>query len=360
VKKLVIIPTYNEAQNICQLLEKILGLKIKGLDILVVDDSSPDGTGILVEKFREKSAYKKQIFLLTRKYKEGLGKAYLAGFSWALARGYERIITMDADFSHDPKYLPKLLSEAKDDTVIVGSRYIKGGKVKGWGTIRYLNSLGANIMSRLLLGLKARDVTAGYKCYPASFLKSINLKTLVSSGYAFQVEILLIAQNQGFKIKEIPIVFIDRRAGESKIAGELFRSVGVVLQLFLKRKTVRQLIKFAIVGISGTIIDFFIYFLATRIFNLFYLLAKTISFLLAVLNNYLWNRLWTFRSQEKNKLLELSRFGLTSLIGLGLNTLIMYICVEKIKIYDIASWFFATLFVFFWNFTINKFWVFKK
>jgi len=360
VKTLVIIPTYNEAQNICKLLEEILSLRLKNLAILIVDDNSPDGTGRLVEEFRQKNAVKEQIFLLSRKRKEGLGKAYLAGFYWALAHRYERIVTMDADFSHNPQYLPTLFSEAKEDTLVVGSRYIKGGKVKGWGPLRYLNSLGANLISRLLLGLKPRDVTAGYKCYPASFLKSIDLENLVSSGYAFQVEMLLLAQDRGFKIKEVPIVFVDRRVGESKIAGELFRSAAVVFRLFLKRKAIHQLIKFVLVGTSGTIIDFSIYFVATRFLHLFYLLAKILSFLLAVFNNYLWNRLWTFRSLDKNKLWEFARFGSTSLIGLGLNTLIMYIFVEKVKMYDITAWIVATLFVFFWNFIISKFWVFKK
>jgi len=284
----------------------------------------------------------------------------VAGFKWALERGYDKVITMDADFSHDPKYLPKLLKESGNKNVVVGSRYVKGGKIVGWGWKRLLNSIVANFISRLVLGLKPKDVTAGYKCYPAAFLKSINFDMLVSSGYAFQVEVLNLAQEKGFQIKEIPISFCDRRVGQSKISGELYRSAVAIIRLAIRKQIYRQFVKFSIVGISGMVVDGLVYFISTRWLHLFYLLAKITSFILAAVNNYIWNRIWTFRSKEKNIIKEFYKFISVSAIGLGLNALIMYLLVGIMRINDLSGWLLATLMVLFWNFAANKYWTFGK
>lgn len=357
---LIIIPTYNEAENIKKLLKVILDLKLVSTDILVVDDNSPDGTSQKIKDLVKSQNLNNKVYGLDRKKKEGLGKAYIAGFKWALLKNYDKIITMDADFSHHPKYLTKLLKESEKYDVIVGSRYIKGGKVVGWSWGRYLNSRGANIFTRAILGLKLKDVTAGYKCYSARFLRAINFNDLVSPGYAFQVEMLNLAQEGPFSIKEIPITFTDRRVGQSKISGELYRSAIAIIRLAVRKQIYRQFIKFSIVGISGMAVDWLVYFTATRWLRLFYLSAKIISFIFAATNNYIWNRAWTFRSKEKKIAKEFYKFISVSVIGLSINAFIMYLIVGIFKLNDLLGWLSATMIVLFWNFIIIKFWVFKK
>lgn len=232
-KCLIVVPTYNEKDNIAKLLNRIGKLDL-GVDVLVVDDDSPDGTGKIAENFSKKNDW---VFTMHRKEKEGLGAAYMAGFKWALEHGYEKIISMDADFSHPVEKLDALIDGCDRKTVAIGSRYVKGGRIEGWAFNRYLNSYCANWAVRSILSIKAKDATAGYKCYPADFLKQVNFNKVISSGYAFQVEMLLLAQDAGFVFKEIPIVFVDRVAGESKISGELFRSISVIFKIALNRRS---------------------------------------------------------------------------------------------------------------------------
>lgn len=359
MKVLIIIPTYNEAKNIKKLILSINQQKLKNTSILIVDDNSPDRTGQIAESLA-KNKFGNPIYVLHRKKKEGLGKAYVDGFKWALKNHYKKIITMDADFSHHPKYLPALLKKSEKNDVVIGSRYVKGGKIEGWNWQRYLNSFCANLIARLILGLKPKDVTAGYKCYSAKFLRLIDFDNLVSSGYAFQVEMVNLAQDNGFKIEEIPITFKDRRAGQSKISGELYRSAIAVIRLAIRKQLYRQFVKFSIVGISGMVVDWLFYFVATRIFHLFYLIAKIISFIFAATNNYVWNRIWTFRSKQKKITTEFYKFFFVSTLGLGFNALIMYFLVGVLKLNDLLGWLLATLVVLFWNFAANKIWVFNN
>jgi len=362
-KYLVIIPTYNEAINIERLLKEIIGLNIVNLHVLVVDDNSPDGTGLIVRKNIKK--YPNKIFILDRKKKEGLGRAYIAGFKWALQKGYQNIISMDADFSHDPKYLPDLIDKSNDYDVVIGSRYVKGGSIVGWQWHRYLNSWGANFMTRLLLGLKQRDVTAGFKCYSRNFLESLDLDKIISNGYAFQVEMVNLAHDLNCNIIEVPITFIDRRAGESKISGELKRSIKVVLELAKRKKTYWQFIKFGIVGFIGTVIDLGIYNLLAIIFGFNIYFSRVISFTLATSNNYILNRKWTFQSHNKKIIQEFGKFFFISIIGLGMNLGIMKIINPLVK--DISSEIIrknipviiAIIIVLFWNYFSNKLWTFK-
>lgn len=233
MKTLVIIPTYNEKENIENMLQVISNLPVPELSLLIVDDNSPDGTGEIVKKFAEHA--KISITLLTRQQKEGLGKAYCAGFAWALAHNFEYVISMDADFSHDPLDIPRLINADKKTAVVLASRYIPGGKIIGWGWERKLNSLGANWFTRLALGLQPHDVTGGFKRYSRKFLESLDFTTIISSGYAFQVEMILHAKLHNFSVQEIPILFVDRRAGYSKISGELVRSARTVFRLMRRR-----------------------------------------------------------------------------------------------------------------------------
>lgn len=214
MKTIVIIPTYNEKQNIAKLISEIFALQITGLEILVVDDNSPDGTADIAEKLKEKYP----VHLIKRAGKLGLGSAYLAGFKKALELKADYIFEMDADFSHDPADIPRMLAAAQQADLVIGSRKIKGGKVVGWGWLRKFMSNGAMWFSRILLNLKAKDVTAGFRCFRRQVLESINLDTIKSNGYAFQEELLYRTQKAGFKIKEIPVIFKDRQKGKSKLS----------------------------------------------------------------------------------------------------------------------------------------------
>jgi dolichol-phosphate mannosyltransferase len=211
----VILPTYNEAEN----LERIVGAVLEQLSgsgrVLVVDDSSPDGTGEIADRL---AASNGSISVLHRSRKEGLGPAYLAGFAVALDGGAQRIVEMDADFSHDPTYLPKLIGAADHYDLVIGSRYVPGGGVTDWGPMRRFISRGGSSYARLALGLPIRDLTGGFKCFRREVLEAINLETIEARGYAFQVETTYRAIRAGFRVVEIPIVFKDRADGTSKMS----------------------------------------------------------------------------------------------------------------------------------------------
>ncbi len=369
MKTIICIPTYNEAENIKKMLPAISDLKLKNVDILIIDDNSPDGTSAAVKRLNSKFKIqnsKFKIFVLDRKKKEGLGKAYVAGFKWALKKGYDRIISMDADFSHNPKYLPKMIKKSKDYDVVVGSRYVKGGKIVGWEWYRYVNSYGANFFTRLLLRLKPKDATAGFKCYSRKFLKSLDLDKIIAGGYAFQVEMINLAQEGGFSITEFPITFVDRQVGESKISGELSRSAKIIFKLALRKKTYRQFIKFGIVGLLGTIIDLGVYNLLVFKFNFNIYTSRIISFTLAATANYILNRIWTFRSKEKKIAKQYIQFFFISIIGLGLNLIIMKSLqnivsgIEEELLRINIPVVIAITIVLFWNFLANRYWTFKK
>ncbi|HWR30992.1 MAG TPA: polyprenol monophosphomannose synthase [Negativicutes bacterium] len=217
---LIIIPTYNERDNIETLLALITRTD-PAAHILIVDDNSPDRTYEIVERLIQ-SVYLGQLFLLKRAGKMGLGTAYIAGFKWALARDYDYIFEMDADFSHDPKYLPDFLAAIQTHDVVLGSRYVSGGGVKNWGVIRKFISRGGSLYARTILGLSLRDLTGGFKCFRREVLEAIDLDGIRSNGYSFQIEMTYRAKCKGFRIVETPIVFEDRTAGKSKMSRKIF------------------------------------------------------------------------------------------------------------------------------------------
>ena len=217
---LIIIPTYNERDNIEDLLALIV-LTDPAAHILIVDDNSPDRTFEIVEGLMQ-SLYPGRLFLLKRAGKLGLGTAYIAGFKWALARDYDYIFEMDADFSHDPKYLPDFLSAIQTHDVVLGSRYVPGGGVKNWGVIRKIISQGGSLYARTILGLSLRDLTGGFKCFRREVLQAIDLDGIKSNGYSFQIEMTYRAKCKGFRIVETPIIFEDRTAGKSKMSRKIF------------------------------------------------------------------------------------------------------------------------------------------
>ncbi|MDE3235429.1 MAG: polyprenol monophosphomannose synthase [Bacteroidota bacterium] len=217
MEKIVIIPTYNEKENIASIIEAVFSLK-QQYHILVIDDGSPDGTADIVKGMMLQ--YPGQLFIEERKGKMGLGTAYIHGFKWALANDYEYIFEMDADFSHNPKDLERLYMACKDKLgdVAVGSRYVSGGKVENWPLDRHLYSKGGAIYTRLITWMPVNDPTAGFVCYTRRVLETINLDEITFVGYAFQIEMKFAAWKLGFKIVEVPITFIDRKVGYSKMS----------------------------------------------------------------------------------------------------------------------------------------------
>lgn len=218
MKTLIIIPTYNEYGNLRPLLDEIF-VNAPQSDILVVDDNSPDGTGNLADQIAEEDT---RVHVLHRAGKLGLGTAYIAGFKYAIAHEYDAAFEMDADFSHDPRYLPDFLKAIESADLVIGSRYVKGGGTPNWSLLRRFISGGGNIYTRIVLSLPVHDCTAGYRCYRRSVLEQIDLDTIRSQGYAFQVELVHRVLQHGFKIVEIPIIFMDRRVGKSKMSRKIF------------------------------------------------------------------------------------------------------------------------------------------
>jgi len=216
-KSIIVIPTYNEADNLPKITAALFELGIADLEILVVDDASPDGTGQVADRLVEQ--YPGKFHIIHRAGKLGLGTAYIEAFRWAIDQGYQFIIQMDADFSHPPEVVPKLLATIPDYDVVVGSRYVKGGRLDvRWSWYRRLLSWWANsVWVRVILGLKTKDATAGFKCWKATALQHIGLEHVKSTGYIFTVELCYLAEKFGYRIKEIPIYFEDRRIGESKM-----------------------------------------------------------------------------------------------------------------------------------------------
>jgi dolichol-phosphate mannosyltransferase len=228
-RAVVCLPTYDERENIEPITAAILAATDE-VDILVIDDNSPDGTGRIADAI---AAREPRVHVLHRAGKQGLGKAYLAGFAWALARGYALVLEMDADFSHNPAYLPRMLAKAAEADVVLGSRNVKGGGTVNWGLGRKVLSRGGSFYARTILGLGVRDLTGGFKCFRREVLEAIDLATVECSGYAFQIELTYRAARKGFRIAEIPIVFEDRRVGHSKM------SQRIVLEAIRKVWTIR-------------------------------------------------------------------------------------------------------------------------
>jgi dolichol-phosphate mannosyltransferase len=208
----VCLPTYNERENLEPMLRALGG---KSVHVLVIDDSSPDGTGELADRLADELDY---VSVLHRPEKEGLGPAYIAGFRHALAEGAELVLEMDCDFSHDPADVPRLVAAADDADLVLGSRYVDGGGVRNWGIVRRVISAGGSWYARVLLGARVRDLTGGFKCYRRRVLETIDLDAVHSKGYAFQIETTYRALRAGFRVVEVPITFVDREDGVSKMS----------------------------------------------------------------------------------------------------------------------------------------------
>ena len=245
MEKIVIIPTFNESENIVSIIHAVFNLK-QGYHVLVIDDGSPDGTANLVENLMQ--LYKGQLFLEMRSGKLGLGTAYIHGFKWSLQKGYQYIFEMDADFSHDPNDLENLYNACKEEgaDLTIGSRYVKGGQTENWPLDRQLYSRGGAIYTKLLTWMPIQDPTAGFVCYKRAVLEAINFDMISFVGYAFQIEMKFAAWKLGFKIREVPIIFRDRKIGVSKMSKGIIKEgvLGVIkIQLKSMFTNYRHLIK---------------------------------------------------------------------------------------------------------------------
>jgi dolichol-phosphate mannosyltransferase len=230
-KVLVVVPTYNEAENIVNLIPAVLG-QSNAVEILIVDDSSPDGTGEIVGGMMKSEP---RIHMIKRAGKMGLGTAYVAGFKFAIEKGYEYVMEMDADFSHDPDDIPRFLEKIRECDVVLGSRYKNGVRVLDWPMQRLLLSYSANVYTQIMTGLPLHDATGGFKCFRRQVLESIDLERIKSNGYAFQIEMSYKAWKKGFRLEELPIIFHDRRSGISKMSRKIvYEAVFMLLTLRLR------------------------------------------------------------------------------------------------------------------------------
>lgn len=220
MKLLVIIPTYNEIENITKIIPAVFSVIPENAGILVVDDGSPDGTANAVKEFQNQ--YSERLNLLERTKKSGLADAYITGFKWGMENGYDVLCEMDADFSHKPEYLPVMYEAIQTNDAVIGSRNIKGGSVEGWTFTRNLISKGGSLYSRLVLGCPVKDLTGGFNMWRKETLEKIGLDSIISKGYSFQIEMKYRAFKAGCSIKEIPICFPDRKFGQSKMSGGIF------------------------------------------------------------------------------------------------------------------------------------------
>jgi dolichol-phosphate mannosyltransferase len=231
-KSVVIIPTYNESDNVERMINTLQALS-PDLSILIIEDNSPDGTAAIVKKLQQKSG---KIFMVERKGKLGLGTAYIEGFKWSLKRGYDFIFEMDCDFSHDPQEIPKLLEAAQTNDLVIGSRYIQGIRIINWPIHRLLLSYGASLYTRIITGMPVFDATGGFKCFRRKTLEALNLDKVFLMAILFQIELNFKVFSKGFKIKEVPIIFYERRDGQSKMNKSIVHeAIFAVFKLRLKR-----------------------------------------------------------------------------------------------------------------------------
>jgi dolichol-phosphate mannosyltransferase len=363
LKVVVIIPTYNEADNITPLLEAI-GAQFCNIphqiEVLVVDDNSPDGTADRVRAFMDKAPW---VYMIEGT-KEGLGVAYIRGMRHAnRVLGADAVVEMDADFSHKPEDLPRLLAELdKGEDFVIGSRYVEGGSIPdNWGLYRKAVSYFGNLVARLIVGLKVRDCTAGFRVIRSDILESINLDHLAVKGYAFQVALLNRCINQGAKVKEVPVDFIDRERGESKLG------ISDVLEFMLNVWWIRlqnhgTFVKFAIVGLSGVLVNLGSFTLLLGL-GLSKYISSPIAIEVSILWNFFLNNTWTFRWRESDDSIQLkgAKFNAVSLVAL-LVSFSTFVALSKAfptlpPQLSQAAGIVPALFV---NYFLNAYWTFKS
>ncbi|MDR0464069.1 MAG: glycosyltransferase family 2 protein [Treponema sp.] len=364
MRLLVITPTYNEIDNIEPFIKAVFSNIPADAAILVVDDNSPDGTANLAEKIS--ADYPDRLLILNRKEKEGLAAAYLAGFNHAWNGPWDVFIEIDADFSHKPEYIPVMLEEIKTHDVVIGSRNIKGGGVEGWSFFRNVISKGGSIYSRIILGCPIRDLTGGFNMWRKDALIKINLSSIISQGYSFQIELKYKAYRAGCSIKEIPIIFSDRKQGKSKMSKKIFLEA---LLNVIKIKTdnnpsLLEFFKFAVTGGLGTVTNLIIFFLCADLLGLNEIPVSIGCFLIAATQNYFINHFWSFKKTTASILPSFKKWALficASLGGLLVNITVMKLMIIYLNLpYKFIAQACGILAGMMINFFISKYVVFKK
>jgi dolichol-phosphate mannosyltransferase len=376
-QSIVIIPTYNEHETLVPLVQQVLDAA-PDTDVLIVDDASPDGTGALADNL---AAAEQRVNVIHRKSKQGLASAYREGFQHALNRGYELITQMDADFSHRPEDLPRLLEGATAADVVVGSRNVAGGRTEGWPWLRQLISRGGSAYTRTLLRLPIRDCTSGFKCIRRRALASIDINDISSAGFGFQVETNFLFHRAGMQLAEVPIVFPNRAAGKSKMSRDIFME-GMTLVLRLRwnnRPRLRtshatqrvsgrsrrllarhgsRFLRFAAVGGTGVAVNSGLLYLFVSQAGLAPLVAAGVATEASILSNFALNDAWTFRGLRGNvsRITSAARYNLHALGGFGLSLAVLAFLMQAMSMHYMIANLFAIGSATLWNYVANVRW----
>jgi dolichol-phosphate mannosyltransferase len=319
---LVVVPTFNEKENIEPFLKAVFEYIPKNADILVIDDNSPDGTALVVKEIVKN--HKSRIHLIVREKKLGGASAFLQGFSWGIEHGYNLLLAMDADFSHNPQYIPVMLEQIQNCDVVIGSRNIKGGGIENRALIRNLITKGAALYCRILLGCPIRDCTGGYNLWSKTALERIGVDTIKTRGYSFQIEMKYKAFKSKCRIAEIPIIFPDRKHGTSKMSKTYFFQA--MVDVWRINTLIGEIIKFGITGAIGTVTNLFIFFLCVDKFYFHEIPVSIVCFLVAGTQNYIISHNWSFRQNTMDHKPSFKKWALfiaASLCGLVVNIVVM-------------------------------------
>jgi dolichol-phosphate mannosyltransferase len=358
----VVIPTINEAGTIKALIEGVEKHQAQySLHIIVVDDGSTDGTLETLERLAEKHG---NITVIERERKLGFGSAIRDGLKAALQSDLppDMIVTIDADLSHDPEQLPTLTGAYNPDTIVIGSRYVDSGEIHGWGPYRKLASSGANFLVRVFTNIPARDCTSGYRCYGTELVQAI-LPGLESTGYDIQIETLENAVRRGHKIVEVPIKFTDRHTGESKLnRNQIWIFLRRIITIFMSSGEWRRILKFMSVGLSGVIVTEGLLWLFTDFYRVHYVISALLSIEIAILNNFIWNEIWTFKDRVQGSgiytIQRFLKFNISRVLGMMISVSLMTFFTEVYGIHYLISNLSAVFIVFVINylFSVSYIW----
>jgi dolichol-phosphate mannosyltransferase len=337
-----VLPTFNEAENVKQLIPSLIKIFDSTKNVnpiaLFVDDGSPDGTGKEIKKF---SNVDKRIKIIERNKKNGLGKAYATGIRIAINNYHaDYIIQMDSDLSHDPKYLKVFFKKASEGAdFVIGSRYVAGGKIVGWNALRKLISFGGNFFARSIIGLRPKDCTSGYRLIKKSVFEDFDFEKLDAKGYSILTQILLLAKKKGAKIEEIPIIFVDRKYGKTKLGfKDIIEFLLNAIKIGLKEN---KLLKFLIVGGFGTIVNTFMLFTLTEFVFNNYLYSAPLAIETSIITNFLLNDNWTWKGigekGKKKSFLRLAKYNSAMICSMVINIILLFLMTSFIGIYYLIS-----------------------
>ena len=361
-KTYIVIPTYNEAENIATLIQVIRSIS-EDFQLIIIDDNSPDGTAGIVE---ELTRTHRSIIIQQRPWKMGIGSAIRDGIKIALSfPECEYIITMDADLSHDPQDIAQLLKAADSADMVQGSRYIKGGRIIGWSLYRRIISRVVNLLYKWLFGL-SNEVTTFFRVYSRKCAEVV-VNSNCANQYYFSVASALVIKDFGFKVKEVPITFVNRRLGVSKLSRmAINESLSFMIRTFFYRRLVgkdNRFTKFCIVGLSGVLVNEGILWLLSGVLGIYYLYSAIVSIESSIISNFSLNNIWTFREKRvkhENFFAKFIKYNLSCLIGVGLNIVILWAVTEFFSVHYLISNLFGIAVAVIWNYYVSVKWVWKK